>query len=382
MPYKRPDSSMWQISKRLPGYGPTGVLATGVKDKRVAVRMETALLEIAEKAITDPRYKQLLDALVSKNLTLLEVMAAKAERRLDSLTRSLSDPLLVDAFSVVEFDRTSQHGVNKVIEWSGEEARLSKVCTPTSILECLRYWEGKGMKRNSVRRQVYRVLSKLLRHHLGKAERDSIFAEVDYTSVDDTREVVLTREEISLLLESCKKVSFELYVFVFVALMTGADRGVLLKGFSNNVDKRGLLVKDVTIFKNNDRYYGELSLLHDSKTVTRSRTISIGHNVAELLIPLCLEKSPVEPVFSVSWAGIDYLWHKARALAKLDTLRIKDLRAQFAIYADKAGVATATISRSMGHKHEAMTARYQRHDSALSNEDVDRIESYILQKGP
>ena len=40
--------------------------------------------------------------------------------------------------------------------------------------------ERDGRKRNSVRRYILRAISLLLRHHLGRAERDRRFADVDF----------------------------------------------------------------------------------------------------------------------------------------------------------------------------------------------------------
>ncbi len=48
-----------------------------------------------------------------------------------------------------------------------------------------------GRKRNSVRRYMLRAISLLLRHYLGEAERNRIFAEVAFPAEDDTREVHL-----------------------------------------------------------------------------------------------------------------------------------------------------------------------------------------------
>lgn len=380
MPYRRRHSSYWQIDRILPGIGATGQLSTRVRDRRLAVRMEAALADLAERAVTDPRWHQLLVAIVERRVTLLELMEARANKRMEALARSLSDPKLSDLVQQVEMDRSTKNGFVHVMAFAGSDARLSALLTPDAILACLRFAEAQGLKRNSVRRQVYRAVSKLIRHALGPAERDRIFAEVHYPAEDDTREVILSRDEIARLLESCLtiKQGEELRTFVLTAILTGADRGVLLAGKSTDGVRRGLLVRDVAIFETNGILHGEIALLHDSKTQGRARTVAIGPALAEPILNLCKSKLPDQPVFDISWANIDYKWKLALKAAGLEGLRIKDLRAQFAIYADKAGVATATISKAMGHKHEAMTARYQRHDAALSLQDLQRIEASIL----
>lgn len=69
MPYKRPGSQNYQIRRRnLIGFGDTGVVATGTRDKRVAQRMEAVLDEIAHQALLEPRWRAVLDALKAKKL--------------------------------------------------------------------------------------------------------------------------------------------------------------------------------------------------------------------------------------------------------------------------------------------------------------------------
>ena len=108
-----------------------------------------------------------------------------------------------------------------------------------------------GCKRNSVRRYMHRATSLLLRHHLGRAERDRIFADVDFPAEDDTREIHLSPLEIQRLLSACDELGYgELGVAIRLALQTSADRGVLLAGGHGSRRRhRGLLVRDLRIFQ-------------------------------------------------------------------------------------------------------------------------------------
>ena len=71
MPFKRKDSPYWQIRKyNLPGYGDTGAISTKSKDKNIALRMESLLVDIANKAIIDSSWYMLLDGICNMRLIL------------------------------------------------------------------------------------------------------------------------------------------------------------------------------------------------------------------------------------------------------------------------------------------------------------------------
>jgi hypothetical protein len=123
---------------------------------------------------------------------------------------------------------------------------------------------GEGRKRNTVRRQLLRAISHLLRHCAGNAEGNRIFDDdVNFPAEDDTREVYLAPHDIKRLLDDCETKGYpELAVVIRVAIQTSADRGVLLAGELNK-DRdpaRGLLVRDLRIHKVHDTglYEGEV----------------------------------------------------------------------------------------------------------------------------
>ena len=222
---------------------------------------------------------------------------------------------------------------------------------------------GERRKRNTVRRQLLRAISLLMRHYVGAAERDRIFADVDFPAVDDTREVFLTSAEIVRLVEACEEAgSYELGVLVRLAIQTSADRGVLLAGSAPHGKVcRGLLVRDLEIYQlKGGTFEGEVFLM-DGKTKRRTRTVRLTDGLCRELLVLCKGKGPEDRVFNMKYAEMDYPWQQARVKAKLEHVHFKDLRSQFSIYAEKAGVPLTVVSNTMGHDSEEMTRRYQQH---------------------
>lgn len=227
---------------------------------------------------------------------------------------------------------------------------------------------------------MHRAISKLLRFKLSNAERDRIFADVQYSKEDDTREVHPSPEEIGRLLQACETIDcHELAVVIRMALQTSADRGVLLAGRSLAKETRGLLIRDVTIFKDNKQgtYSGEV-FLQDTKTNNRSRSVPLTDSLCRELLVLCNNKAPDDPVFSISYQALDHLWKKVKKKAGLEEIRFKDLRAQTAIYGEEAGVPQTVLQRVMGHSDEAMTRRYQQRATVLTSSQAASIEGAMF----
>jgi len=239
MPYKRPNSPYYQIRKRsLKGYGDTGVLTTKTGSKKVARRMEDVLEELAERALLEPKWTDLLDAVCEdRSVKLPELLKAKNRGELDQLARQLTDPLLHEAIEQYREEGrvTSQteNGLSWLEEHTPASTRLSDL-DAQAIMRLLHKAEEGDRKRNSARRYQMRAISLVLRHHLGNAERDRIFDDVTFEPEDDTREVHLLPDEISRLLKACHQVGKPLYeelaTVIRLSLQTSADRGVLLAG--------------------------------------------------------------------------------------------------------------------------------------------------------
>ncbi len=239
--------------------------------------------------------------------------------------------------------------------------------------------EREGRKRNSVRRYLLRATSLLLRHHTGRADRDRIFADVNFPAVDDTREIHLTPEETARLLQACHTTGCpELAGVIRMALLMSADRGVLLSGTHEGKTHRGLLVRDLRIWQDNETgaFTGEV-FLQDSKTDHHSSSVPITDTLCREPLPLVTMKGPDEPVFDISYGQLDYVWKRTRKAAGLSHVRFKDLRAQISIYGEEAGMPLTVLARSMGHRDEKMS-RYQQRAAALSGEQAEAIEQAMF----
>ena len=186
--------------------------------------------------------------------------------------------------------------------------------------------------------------------------------------------------KISRLLAACKEFEYkEMELLIRLALQTSADRGVLLAGKNADKELRGLLVRDLEIYKDetSNRYSGEI-FLSDSKTTARSRTVPLTDSLCRALAVQCIHKSPDDTVFEMRYHHLDFQWKKVRAKAGLDHVRFKDLRAQTAIYGEEAGIPQTVLQKTMGHADEAMTRRYQQRAAALSDQQAEAMEQAML----
>ena len=119
--------------------------------------------------------------------------------------------------------------------------------------------------------------------------------------------------------------------------------------------------------------------LPDSKT--GAKTIPLGAAAAELLSGLPrIEKNPyILPGerAGAHYVGIQKVWEGVRERAKLDGLRLHDLRHSFASVGAAAGDSLVLIGALLGHRSTATTARY----AHLSNDPIkaaaDRIAGTI-----
>jgi len=389
MPYKRDRSPYYYVRRRkLPGYGDTGRLSSQVRSKKIAHDMERLLEDVAQRALLDPTWYALLDAVCrQRTITLAELLRARNTGGLEGLKTSLHDPLLTEAagafLAAAERTKAVRVGMTHLLDYAGllhgSSARLSVLDARAITALCHRA-EADGRKRNSVRRYILRAISLLLRHHLGRAERDRRFADVDFPAVDDTREVHLSPAEITRLLAACTALGYdELALIIRLALQTSADRGVLLGGRHDGKTHRGLLMRDLRIFQDHETgtFSGEVHL-HDTKTESRSRSVPLTDAMCRELLALCKMKAPNDPVFATTYLGLDFPWKRVREKAGLLHVRFKDLRAQISIYGEEAGIPLTVLSKTMGHAGEAMTRRYQQRAAVLSQGQAEAIEEAML----
>lgn len=370
--------------RKLPGYGDTGVISSRVTSKKLAKDMERCLEVLANKALFDATWYGLLDAICRHHtVTLPELLRAHNTGKLDALKRSLTDPLLTEAVASFKasqkYDRPVRFGLDMLLNYSQAGVRLGDLDAKRITNLCIQA-ERDGRKRNTVRRQLYRAISLVLRFRLGNVERNRIFTDVHFPAEDDTREIHLSPEEIDRLLDACEEFEYnEMELLIRLALQTSADRGVLLAGKNADKELRGLLVRDLTIFKDEDskQYMGEI-FLSDNKTTARSRSVPLTDSLCRALALQCIDKSPDDTVFAMRYHQMGFQWKKVRTRAGLDHVRFKDLRAQTAIYGEEAGIPQTVIQKTMGHADEAMTRRYQQRATALSAAQAKAMEEVMI----
>lgn len=370
--------------RRLPGYGDTGVISSRVTSKKLAQDMERCLEVLANKALFDSSWYGLLDAVCRQHtVTLPKLLKAHNSGNLAALKRSLTDPLLTDAVTSFKasqtYDRPVRFGLDMLLHYAQTGLRLGDLDARRITSLCIQA-EKDGRKRNTVRRSMLRGISLVLKFHLGNAERNRIFADVQFSGVDDTREIHLSPQEIGRLLNACKEFEYtEMELLIRLALQTSADRGVLLAGKNADKELRGLLVRDLTIYKDeqSSQYLGEI-FLSDKKTTSRSRTVPLTDSLCRALVAQCLHKSPDDTVFAMRYHQMGIQWKKVRNRASLDHVRFKDLRAQTAIYGEEAGIPQTVLQKTMGHANEAMTRRYQQRAAVLSATQAEAIESAMI----
>ena len=158
---------------------------------------------------------------------------------------------------------------------------------------------------------------------------------------------------------------------------------MLLAGSSGGQKRRGLLVRDLHIYQDNaaagrtGAFSGEVYLV-DSKMAHRNRSVPLTDGLCRELLTLCKTKGLDDPVFSISYQSLDYLWRHVRNRADLEHVRFKDLRAQISIYGEEAGIPLTVLARTMGHLGEAMTRRYQQRTAVLSQGQAEAIEQAMF----
>lgn len=390
MAYKRKRSPYYQIRRRnLPGYGDTGILSSGFKYKQSAEAVERLLEEIAELALFNPKWTALLDAVCkTRTVTIVQLLQAKRDRKLEHLCANLSDPLLSDLIADRRsraLDRSRRIGFDMLEGTVGlmdqlpSPLRLSHLNAKTITAICLKAEAG-GRKRNSVRRTLYRAVSTLLREELGKSGRNRIFDDVHFPGENDRRDVHLSSEQITSLVSSAFDLGYaELALVIQLALQTSADRGVLLGGDG----RRGLLVQDLQIWQDHEtnKLDGTIFLL-DEKTEERSRRVALTDRLCKTLVAQCAGRAHGDPVFTMTYGQLDYLWKRVREHAGLKHVRFKDLRQQPSQHGEEAGIPLTIIQGAMGHSDSAMTRAYQKRQVVWTKEHAERLEAQMYGQEP
>jgi integrase len=119
--------------------------------------------------------------------------------------------------------------------------------------------------------------------------------------------------------------------------------------------------------------------LPDSKT--GSKVISVGAAVLELLnkIPK-VKKNPYVLPGSVEkhhFVGLTKAWQKIRKMAKIEDVRIHDLRHSFASVGAAGGDSLYMIGKLLGHSQASTTQRYAHLADDPLKATADRIAGHI-----
>jgi integrase len=114
-----------------------------------------------------------------------------------------------------------------------------------------------------------------------------------------------------------------------------------------------------------------------------ARVHAIGAVAIALLLPLrprtgagFVVQGP-KPAMPLSKSTLESSWHRLRAAAGLDGVRLHDLRHGVGTYAAQAGANAFLVRDKLGHKTLAMTARYVSRDADPLRALSDRIENRI-----
>ena len=352
--------------------------------------MEDALKQLAERALVEPQWNALLDSICQGSVTLPEFLTAHNQRSLDILLNMARDPFLseaIDEYLVTEPGYATENGLRILREMAerefGQRPRFSVLRSGKNItLLCARAKReggrgGKPMAHNSVIRSIFNSTSKLIGFHLGRAERDRIFADVAFSAEDDSRDVWLSPPQIAYLLEACEA---WFRPFVLTALATGMDRAPLMR----------LCVKDVQLIydKRSGTWRGTL-FVRDKKTDGRSRSVAIADPVCLTLLPLLQGKREDDQVFDgppeakenlfrarplpITAYQVRYWFGKARKKAGLAHVRFKDLRHSFATNALDAGLNVSELQAGLGHKRKETSLIYTKRDVTFDHEAALRV---------
>lgn len=181
------------------------------------------------------------------------------------------------------------------------------------------------------------------------------------------RDRVLTEDEISRLLASCRQVkSPYLYCIVLMSLTTGARQGELLGLEWRHVD-----------------FDNKLALLQETKN-GRPRSIALADPVIDELKNLYQQRNPLKPLVFASrtaFGRIDMTkpWKAALKHAQIENCRPHDMRHTFCTLAARQGGSNLELATATGHRTLAMLQRYTHLDVQVTKKFSKNISEQILQ---
>lgn len=235
-------------------------------------------------------------------------------------------------------DNRVRSGLDQLLRYADEGARFSWIQEPKNISRVCNQAINARRRPNSVRRSLFRAISDLLTLTLGKSQRQSILAEVNAPYEDDQRNVDVSGEQIRVLVKLCLERDL---VIAVVALLTGIDRGPLMKvmvAHWNTAEK--------------------LLTVPDEKASERFRILPIPPILAAVLDRLVEGKAQNERLFPHTTSQIRDRWEAIRDAAGVKELRFKDLRHVFASNYLRGGGELRELQSVLGHASVKTTMRY------------------------
>lgn len=349
MTFRKQGRKGWYTAPTLPGFGRVGPWLTGPHAKRDADAVERWLRELA---LTKP---QAVRGLVDRRYSLREAWVAHLEDRLAELELLAGDPQLadvVDRFRGVVTDRRTLDGLDMLLRLAPRNARLGWLTDSKNISDICATAVSEGRRPNSVLRSLYRAIVDLLAYEIGKKQVQPILFDVVKPGEDDAREVSVTLTEIQRLLELADA---QMRDFVLAALLTGVDRGPLLR----------LRVRHF------DEERGELDV-PDTKAAGRRRRLALSGPALAVFRSAIAGRGPDEPIFPLTVNQVTYRWRELRKAVGRTDLRIKDLRHVFATYWTQAGGPLKDLGAALGHTKRETTLRYTTAQASMQRELMDR----------
>ncbi|MBI5273069.1 MAG: site-specific integrase [Chlamydiia bacterium] len=176
----------------------------------------------------------------------------------------------------------------------------------------------------------------------------------------------LSREELSKIIDACKRSQNEDLCLIFlIALTTGARKSEIL----------GLKGKDIDL-------ENRVFLLFDTKNGD-NRVLPMSDQVFEIMQHRSVEESgfifpsPTDPNQPVC---IRSAWELAVERAGLQDFRFHDIRHTTASYLTMDGTSTREVAEVLGHKSLQTTKRYSHLANAHKRKLVNRMEGLIREK--
>ncbi|MBW3627735.1 MAG: site-specific integrase [Gemmatimonadetes bacterium] len=350
MVFKKKGRSNWYLWPTLPGFGRVGPWSTGTANERLAKGVEHFLQDLA---LTDP---SAVRGIVEARYSLQDAYIAQREGRLAELKERSGDPPLnevIRRFEAMVTDRRIQDGLEQLSALAPRGARMSWLTQPKNISDVCASAVAEGRKPNSVKRSLYRAIADLLGYEIGKARRATIMADVVKPGENDARDVTLTAEQAAELLEACDE---EIRPIITVAILTGIDRGPLLRLTPAHVDVHAGTIK-----------------VPDRKSASRSRTLELSTAAQVILRQESAGKRADEAIWKISEHALGRRFRTARQAAGLEWLRIKDLRHVFATMWVSSGGGLKDLGGAMGHSISATTLKYTASQAREVRTQMDRV---------